>query len=850
MSMTTERWQQIKAIALDAWDLAPGERSAYVTAACGTDPELWRDVESLLSSMGAADNRFENPSLRLSASDAALRDVADAPPPAVIAGRIGPWRIVRPLGRGGMGTVYLVERADAGFTQRAALKLARGGFADGLLHERFLAERRILATLDHPDIARLIDGGASEDGVPYVVMEFVDGVPIDTYCNQRLPGLRERLELFRRVCAVVHYAHQRLVVHRDLKAANILVTADGTPKLLDFGIAKLLDSSAPATQTLMRLVTPDSASPEQIQGTTITTATDVYALGVLLYRLLTTEHPYGSGRSEADLVRAICEETPRPPSRIARDRIAFDVDVIVMKALRKEPERRYGSVEQFSDDLQRYLEGRPVLAAPDSTAYRARSFVRRHRLGVAAAVALLLAVAGGIGATLWQARVAHQERERADANRARAERQFSAVRGLANAVLGELNDAVVALPGSMKAREVLLRRATEYLDTLRQEAAGDPQLSRELAIGYRRLAQAQGGAGLPNLGDRRSAARGYREAAALLESVAGSPPADPRDRIWLAETYVQLRSVEEDPARKRELLQLSRALIDGVDADGDADVRALTAVGVVWEAIANDQVASKDLAAAEASRRKALTATEGAFRLEPHNLDMSRNLSLNYKTMGGIIQLLGRHDEALPLYEKAMALDADRVARQPQQPFWKLDLSFAFGSMAGVLAAKGERREALVYADRAVALREEVVALDQNEDFAKGALARGYERQAALRAALGDVPGAVDAQMRRVSVYDRRLRDHPDREHFFREYLLTASIAVDASLGYLEKGRVSRDFQQSAARRIEGVLTNMARQRGKWIAANPAEASRAVESSQADFDRAVARCHALQRQRK
>ena len=846
--MTRERWQQVKAIALEAWGLPPTDRGVYVTAACGADAALLDEVESLLASMGAADNRFETPSLSFSSSDTVLRDVADAPPLAAANTRVGGWRILRPLGRGGMGTVYLAERADAGFTQRAALKVARGGFADDLIHKRFLEERRILATLDHPDIARLIDGGATEDGVPYVVMEFVDGVPIDTYCRERALGLRERLELFRRICAVVHYAHQRLIVHRDLKAANILVTADGTPKLLDFGIAKLLDTSADTTKTLMRMVTPDSASPEQIQGATITTATDVYALGVLLYRLLTGEHPYGSGRSEADLLRAICEEEPRPPSAIARDRVPFDVDVIVMKALRKEPERRYGSVEQFSDDLQRYLEGRPVHAVPDSVVYRARKFVRRHRLGVAAVAALVVAVAAGISTTLWQARAARQERERADAHRARAERQLSAVRSLANTVLFELHDAVVALPGSIKAREVLLRRATEYLDALRQESAGDPDLSRELAHGYRRLAQVQGHDGMPNLGDRQSAARGYREAAALLESIGGPTPADPRDRIWLAHIYVRLRDYENDPDRKRALLQRARDIIEGIAAEGHVDVVALTAFSVVWGAISNDQVATKDFVAAEASKRKSLTATEAALRLEPRDLDVSRNVSLDYKTLGAIIQTMGRHDEALPLYEKAMALDADRVAREPSRAIWKLDLSFAFGSMAGVLAAKREQREALAYADKAVALREEAVALEPDEDFAKGALSRGYERQAALRAVLGDVPGAVDAQMRRVAVYDRRLRDHPNREHFIREYLFVTSAAADASLGYLEKGRVSRDFRRSAARRIEGVLMSMSRLHRKWIAANPSEATRpGAEASRADFDRAIARCLALQK---
>src|SRR5687767_7714578 len=219
MSITRERWQQVKAIALEAWSLTPTDRGAYVTGACGADAVLLREVESLLASMGAAGDRFETPSLRIPASDTLLHDIAEAPPAAPASARVGGWHILRPLGRGGMGTVYLAERADAGFTQRAALKLARGGFADDLIHKRFLEERRILASLEHPDIARLIDGGATEDGVPYVVMEFVDGVPIDSYCRERGLGFTERLELFRRVCGVVRYAHQRLIVHRDLKAA-------------------------------------------------------------------------------------------------------------------------------------------------------------------------------------------------------------------------------------------------------------------------------------------------------------------------------------------------------------------------------------------------------------------------------------------------------------------------------------------------------------------------------------------------------------------------------------------------------------------------------------------------------
>jgi eukaryotic-like serine/threonine-protein kinase len=853
--MTREQWQQVKAIAIEAWGLPAADRPRYVTAACGADSVLLREVESLIASMGAAGDRFETPALILPGGDTAIRGVIDGPAIAAASGRIGGWRILKPLGHGGMGTVYLAERADAGFSQRAAIKLARGGYADGFLRQRFLDERRILATLEHPDIARLIDGGATEDGAPYVVMEFVDGVPIDTYCVERQLGLRQRIELFRRVCAAVHYAHQRLVVHRDIKPANILVTADGEPKLLDFGIAKLLDANVAQTQTLVRMVTPESASPEQIRGDIITTATDVYQLGTLLYRLLTGQGPYGPGRSETDLIRAVCEETPRPPSAVAPQRqvsgtlgvaesIPSDVDVIVMKTLRKEPERRYGTVEQLSNDLQRYLEGRPVTAAADRAGYRARKFVHRHRLGVAAVAALLMTLCGGIGTTLWQARVARLERERADVNRARAERQFSAVRGLANTVLGELHDAVVALPGSIKAREVLLRRATEYLDTLKAEAADDVELRRELARGYRRLAQVQGDAGMPNVGDTQAARRSIGEVISLLDSIGAATSTNAWDRIYLAEACLKARAFE--PERRPELLDRARTLIENIPVSPLENPAALAVLSSAWNEIGDDQVAGKRYEAALAPFQKAVEISESAHRLEPDSPDRSRNVSLAYKKLGAVYQVLKRFDEALALFDKSMLLDTNRVAREPQGALWKLDLSFTYGSIASVLGAKGDLRRALDQADKAVALREEAVALDPGEDFAKGALARGYDRQASLRFYLGDLPGAVDSQLRRVALYDRRLKEHPDRQHFITEYLSIASNAADASLGYLEQGRVSADFRRSAARRIETVLNSVDQLHANRAAPKPAAAAGLpADTSRAEFERAVARCRAL-----
>ena len=376
--------------------------------------------------MEQAGDRFDTPALALPSSRRAAADALRAAALVEPGACIGGWTVVRQLGSGGMGTVYLAERTGEEFQQRAAIKVVRGT-ADTMLR-RFHDERRILATLDHPHIARLIDGGATELGLPYVVMEFVDGQPIDAFCDAQGLDVRPRLEVFRLVCLAVHYAHQHLVVHRDLKASNILVTADRTPKLLDFGVAKILERDSPVdtTRTMFRVLTPESASPEQLRGEPITTATDVYALGVLLYRLLAGRSPYRlATANESELIRAVCEQTPLAPSEAARGEGASgrtldaDLDRIAMMALRKEPERRYSSAEQFAEDIRRYLEGLPVLAAPDSALYRVRKFVARNRVGVAAAAGFLLAVAIGIVATMWQAQVARQERNR-------AQREFNA----------------------------------------------------------------------------------------------------------------------------------------------------------------------------------------------------------------------------------------------------------------------------------------------------------------------------------------------------------------------------------------------------------------------------------------
>jgi tetratricopeptide (TPR) repeat protein/predicted Ser/Thr protein kinase len=335
---------------------------------------------------------------------------------------IGPYRLLRELGQGGMGVVYLAERADGQFEQRVALKLIKRGMDSDDILRRFLGERQVLARLSHAHIARLLDGGITAEGQPYFAMEYVDGVPLYRYCAERSVGFEDRLRLFRDVCEAVQYAHRSLVVHRDLKPSNILVTSAGEIKLVDFGIAKVLYEDVAdrsVTRTDQRLMTPDYAAPEQIRGEPVTTATDVYALGAILYQLLTGRTPHQfTGSSRAERYRIILEVDPQPPSRtvsatVEARRLRGDLDFIVLRALRKDPARRYPSVDALIEDLDRHRTGLPIRARPDSVAYRARKFIGRHRLGATVVALGVLALAAGLGGTLWQARATAREAAKA-----------------------------------------------------------------------------------------------------------------------------------------------------------------------------------------------------------------------------------------------------------------------------------------------------------------------------------------------------------------------------------------------------------------------------------------------------
>jgi len=387
--VTPERWREVKDLFDRAVDRPESERAAFLDTERRRDAELAAEVARLLDAHAAAGEFLERP---------AIDHVRATAPPAETPDRIGPWEIERELGHGGMGTVYLASRSVDGFRQTVALKVVRRGMDTEFVLQRFRGERRILAGLDHPGIARLLDGGSTEGGAPYFVMEYIDGRHLLEEARARDLPVRERLRIFLEVCDAVAYAHRHLVVHRDIKPSNVLVTAEGVPKLLDFGLAKLVrpdgEGADGRTETALRLLTPDYASPEQVRGEPVTTATDIYSLGVVLYELLTGKRPYRvTGRSAEAIARAVCEEEPARPSAAAAA-LRGDLDNVVLMALRKEPERRYASVEQFAEDIRRHLDGRPVAARKDTLAYRTGKFIGRHKTSVAVSAAAVLLLAG------------------------------------------------------------------------------------------------------------------------------------------------------------------------------------------------------------------------------------------------------------------------------------------------------------------------------------------------------------------------------------------------------------------------------------------------------------------------
>jgi serine/threonine protein kinase/tetratricopeptide (TPR) repeat protein len=676
--LNSDRFQRCEELFHAAVALPDNERDAFLQRSCADDPSLRADVERLLAAHLRAGDFISSPAIAASGS----WNYADE---SWIGRLVGPYRVVREIGRGGMGAVYLAERADGQYQQRVALKVIKRGMDTEQVLTRFRAERQILASLDHPNIARLLDGGSTDQGVPFFAMEYIEGEPVDAWCTRREVSVEDRLRLFLQVCGAVAYAHQNLVVHRDIKPLNILVTADGAPKLLDFGIAKVLHEGveqATSTVTGMRLLTPEYASPEQIEGHHATTVSDVYALGVVLYELLTGRSPYRiRSRTPVDVVEAVRTTDPERPSAVGgteklRRRLRGDLDTILLTALRKEPARRYPSVEQFAGDVRRHLDGLPVRARPDTFRYRAGKFVRRNRVLVAAAALLALALVGGTAATAYQA-------QQARAAQAVAERRFADVRKLANSLLFDYHDAIRDLRGARPVRERMVRDALGYLDELAGESREDPSLQRELAGAYQRIGDLQGGEP-SNLGDTEGAVRSYTKALKIFEAL-----------------------IRADSGNARLRREAARA--------------SLSLGRVVWE--------RGDVPGGLTNTRRARALLDPLVAAAPTDTDLRLQLSAANNLLGQIFLEEGKIAEALEYHSADLkqfeaAPESTRRLRQVRYA-----ISVTYGYFADAQAESGELGGALQSYRRSGALRRQLSAeVPESQTYADAvAAARYYE---------------------------------------------------------------------------------------------------------------------------
>jgi eukaryotic-like serine/threonine-protein kinase len=805
--LNSERWVLIKSALSAALDADAADIPACLDDACGGDAELRQEVESLLALK-------DDPDLELLES-AAIHIPAGATDASIshwIGRRIGAYEIVEEIGSGGMGDVYRAVRADDEYRKEVAIKLVRAGSNTDSVVARFRGERQVLAGLDHPNIARLLDGGTTEDGLPYFAMELVEGLPLYEYCDTYKLNTSDRLRLFLEICSAVQYAHRHLIVHRDLKPGNILVTADGRPKLLDFGIAKILDA-APAsnesTATMFRFLTPEYASPEQIRGGTITTASDVYSLGRLLYETLTGRRPYRTaGGAPHEIAHAICDTTPEKPSTVVlrsgqvpqpdaesestpasvsalRDgtpeklsrRLRGDLDNIILTALRKEPERRYASVEQLAGDIRNHLEHLPVSATRDTIRYRVRKFVARNKTAVAAGVLATAAVLAGTAASLYEAHRARQ-------NELRAERRFNDVRALANSLLFDIHDAIRPLPGSTPARKLIVERALQYLDSLDSESGGDPSLQRELATAYERVGLVQGDYMSNNLGDTAGALHSYEKALPLREKLAALKSAGWQDQLALAHCYSlvanQVRAMGNMPGALQKS-QAGIAIAEGLRAAHPEDKQLLVELaheyetrGMIQEGSWSQAAGLGDTAAARESFHKAVEAEQALIQVDPgdeHSQYMLEVDELNYaRSLGNdpagkreklqafqhaveaSNQLYERsptvehgisvsvaynrigmwydgeldHPKSLENHQQALKVDEELIAKDPQNVTVKQELAIDYANVGGELGILGRKSESETSLNRSVELLQSLVDASPQNTSVLGLLAAAF----------------------------------------------------------------------------------------------------------------------------
>lgn len=744
--ITPGDWQRVREAFHSAVELDPEERRSFLEEFRSAEPELFRELESLLAHQQDTVEIIHDKSLFISG-------LAPDHQASWEGRKIGAYQVVAKIGEGGMGAVYQAIRVDDHYLKNVAIKIVRAACATQPYLQRFRGERQILATLDHPHIAHLLDGGATEDGLPYLVMEYVIGLPIDEYCDQHRLSIQDRLKLFLKVCSAVEYAHQKLVIHRDLKPANILVTAEGEPKLLDFGIAKLIDpelyfQTADADGTNAWPMTPEFASPEQVRGDQITTASDVYSLGVVLYRLMTGHAPYILPRTGvAQWSRVILETEPERPSLIVEkkcqshgspgsvqpatpDEIAQargtrvhalrrsldgDIDNIVLMALRKDPARRYASVEQLANDVRRNLDGLPVIARADTFGYRLTKYAHRHRVLVTAAALVVLSLTAGMLVSVRQARIAERQR-------AVAEQRFNDIRGVSHDLIFQIHDSIQFLPGATPARKLVVQSALRYLNTLSKDAPDNLSIQQEIAAAYEKVGDVQGGIGAANLGDTSGALDSYNKALEIRKRLLAANPRDSETRDGLAQSYQRIGRIYMDMGRYADALQIAQNHLDlslKVAAESPASRKAASRLAASYDGMG-------DTLSALGRWNDCLKNYEAAAQIYKSLADSGAkpevarsNWALERRKIGGILETRGSAESALVEYRKSLDVDRELAAADPVDVSRARDLAVDFTNLGDALAKTSDIREAIQSYHQALSIDRRLMAADPSDASAR-----------------------------------------------------------------------------------------------------------------------------------
>jgi len=816
----SERWRKIELIYHSALEQEGGHRTAFLEQECAGDESLRQEVESLLAEERGTDGFLEAPALEVAARELAT---SSGPGAATHPATIGRYRILKLIGEGGMGTVYQAEQEEP--RRVVALKVVKLGLAAPDRLRRFRKESQALARLQHPGIAQIYDSGSADAGFgpqPYFVMEFIDGMTLGRYAEIHRLDLRQKLLLVVRICDAVHHAHQRGLIHRDLKPGNILVDKSGQPKVLDFGVARFLEQDSrdgdPGTMRtdMGQLVgTLAYMSPEQVLGDPleVDTRSDVYSLGVILYELLSGRLPYEvHHRQLPEAVQKIREADPAPLTSLDRDSDG-DIEIIVRKALEKDKARRYSSAADLGADLQRSLNHEPITARPPSASYKLKKFIRRHRAGAAVGALTLVTLCGATVSVAWEARIARQERDR-------AQRRFNDVRKLARQVIFDLEYKLAAIPGTTQVRKDLVSTALDYLDGLAKDSFADPGLQAELAVAYLRIGDIQGNPDTQNLGDLPSAVQSYAKAEQLARALAAERPSGKAKGLLVvvlnAEAYGAFYADKSDGAAKAmEALGIARERSGSEPASTEAQLQLGAALACAAKFADKQGLPS-------AYRLEALSLFENMLARQPKDRERLRNAALAHKYIAGI--LLGKADPegAFGHLKRAEELDRACVRLAPNNPQSRMDLAIDLNQWSEYYEWQGDIRKGIEYSQSAVAIRRELMSADPKD-------ARAQDRLAYSLNELGELQLKVSAHQALASYQEAKsIAERLQTESLRAERLARSLFGLGAA--YQELGD---------ARRSCGAYAQSAKLYTKVIQQNPLLVDKAKEA-----ERALFRCRA------